>query len=92
MRPFKIAAVAVGVLIAFLAVSTVIGFLVWGVMAALVVGIVVLSVKVAFRSGQVSRRRADREVRDPAYNRPLHSQARPDVDDDLARLKREMGG
>jgi MFS superfamily sulfate permease-like transporter len=91
MRPLKIAAIAVGVLLAFLAVSTVIGFLVWGVMAALVVGIVVLSVKVAFRRGQISRRGAGREVRDRTSSRPLRGQAGPDVDDDLARLRREMG-
>jgi hypothetical protein len=88
MRWFKVAAIAVGVLIALLVVSSVIGLLIWGAIAALVVATVVLGVKAASRNKQVSGR-ADREVRQPEYNRPLRRQEAPNVDDELARLKRE---
>jgi hypothetical protein len=117
MRWFKIAAIGAGILIAFLVVGSVIGFIVGAVtklvLAALVVGAVVVAVKVARSRKQVSGKKAEREVREPAYERdrrPLPRAdvesvstpypARPsrpappaaaDVDDELARLKREMG-
>ncbi len=113
MRWFKVAAIAVGILIAFLVVGSVLGaifhILTQLVLAALVVGGVVIAVKVARSRRQVEGKKAEREVRDrdyEQYSRPLPRSdiepaappsrpARPaaqDVDDELARLKREMGG
>ncbi len=113
MRWFKVAAIAVGILIAFLVVGSVLGaifhILTQLVLAALVVGGVVVAVKVARSRRQVEGKKAEREVRDrdyEQYSRPLPRSdiepaappsypARPaaqDVDDELARLKREMGG
>jgi hypothetical protein len=114
MRWFKLAAIAGGILIAFLVVGSVIGFIIGAVtklvIAALVVGAIAVAIKVARSGRQVSRKRADREVREPDdheyRSRPLppadveHVSYRPppaarpgtqDVDDELARLKREMG-
>ena len=113
MRWFKVAAIAVGILIAFLVVGSVLGaifhILTQLVLAALVVGGVVIAVKVAQSRRQVEGKKAEREVRDRGdeqYSRPLPRSdiepaapppsypARPatqDVDDELARLKREMG-
>ncbi len=74
--------------------------------AALVVGGVARGVKVARSRKQVSRKREEKQVREPDYSeyaRPLPradieviapQPSRPgaqDVDDELARLKREMG-
>jgi predicted signal transduction protein with EAL and GGDEF domain len=92
MRWFKVAAVAVGTLIAFLVVSSVIGFLIEVAIAALIVAVVVLAIKVAFYRQQVLRKRPDSEVREPRYSNPLPRHNTRDVDDELARLKREMGG
>jgi hypothetical protein len=116
MRWFKVAAIAVGILVAFLVVGSVIGavfhILTELVIAALVVGGIVAAVKIASSRRQVSGKKAEREVRDrddyEQYSRPLPSAdverattsyppqpSRPsaqDVDDELARLKREMGG
>jgi len=92
MRWFKVAAIAAGVLLAFLVVSSVIGFLMEAAIAALVVATIVLAVKVAFYRGQVSRKRPDSEVRGPTYSSPLPRHNVRHVDDELARLKREMGG
>jgi hypothetical protein len=112
MRWFKLAAIAGGILIAFLVVGGVVGFIIHAVMdlviAALVVGAIVVAVKVARSRRQIDGRRAEREVREPRheeYRRPLPRTdvepasyppppARPsaqDVDDDLAKLKRELG-
>ena len=115
MRWFKVAAIAVGILIAFLVVGSVIGFVIHAVtslvIAALVVGGIVVAIKVARSGRQVEGKKADREVRDHDYeqdSRPLPRSdiepaappsypARPakpatqDIDDELARLKREMG-
>jgi len=112
MRWFKVAAIAVGILIAFLVVGSVLGaifhILTQLVLAALVVGGVVVAVKVAQSRRQVSGKKAEREVRDrdyEEYSKPLpRADVEPaptpypprppaqDVDDELARLKREMGG
>ncbi|HEY2575107.1 MAG TPA: hypothetical protein VGI74_02255 [Streptosporangiaceae bacterium] len=92
MRWFKVAAIAVGVLIAFLVVSSVIGFLLEAVIAALVVAVIVLGIKAVSHNKQVSSERSDREVYEPAYKSPLGRQKMPNTDDELARLKREMGG
>jgi hypothetical protein len=113
MRWFKIAAIGVGILIAFLIAGSVIGFIIGAVtklvIAAFVVGAIAVAIKVARSRRQVSGKKAEREVRDRDYeehSRPLTradvepaappppSPVRPathDVDDELARLKREMG-
>ena len=112
MRWFKIAAIGVGILIAFLIAGSVIGFIIGAVtklvIAAFVVGAIAVAIKVARSRRQVSGKKAEREVREPdheQYSRPLPRAdvepaapppppVRPathDVDDELARLKREMG-
>ena len=112
MRWFKLAAIAAGILIAFLVVGSVIGFIIGAitklVLAALVVGAVVVAVKVARSRREVTGSKTRREVPDrdyEQYSRPLpRSDVEPaapprapappahDVDDELARLKREMRG
>ncbi len=92
MRWFKVAAIAAGVLIAFLVVSSVIGFLMEVAIGALVVAVIVLAVKVAFYRGQVSRGRPDSEIREPRYGSSLPRQHVRDLEDEIERLKREMGG
>jgi hypothetical protein len=114
MRWFKLAAIAGGILIAFLLVGSVIGVIIHAVtdlvIAALVVGAIVVAVKVARSRTQIPGKKADREVREPEHYEPLPSaevdrftasvppqqprRAAPspvDIDDELARLKREMG-
>ncbi len=113
MRWFKLAGIAVGILIAFLVVGSVVGFILhvvtYLVLAALVVGGIAIAIKVASSRRQVSGKKAEREVREPGYQQhsrplpradvepvatPYPPPSRPaaqDVDDDLARLKREMG-
>ena len=114
MRWFKIAAIAGGLIIAFLIVGSVVHFILAAittiVIAALVVGGVAVAIKMARSGKQVSRKREEREVRDQDSHPPLpradvapyttsvpvqqprQSTPNPqDVDDELARLKREMG-
>jgi hypothetical protein len=114
MRWFKIAAIAGGLIIAFLIVGSVVHFILAAittiVIAALVVGGVAVAIKMARSGKQVSRKREEREVRDQDSRHPLPRadvepyttsvpvqqprQSTPnaqDVDDELARLKREMG-
>jgi hypothetical protein len=113
MRWFKVAAIGIGILIAFLIVGSVMHFVITAVtylvIAALVAGGVAIAIKVARSGRQVSAKKAEREVRERDYterSRPLPRSdvepvsysppqpARPaaaDVDDELARLKREMG-
>ena len=111
MRWFKIAAIGVGILIAFLVVGSVIGAILHAVIdvviAAAVVGAIVVAVKVARSRNQVSAKKADREVREPDHreyslplpradvepvrDEPARAPSKLDVEDDLARLKREMG-
>lgn len=89
MRWFKVAAVAVGVFVAFFVISALMGYLIWGTLAALVIAVVVLSIKA--RSGrQVSREEPAWEIREPQYGSQPRRQKPPNVDDELARLKREM--
>jgi hypothetical protein len=92
VRWFKVAAIVVGVMIAFLVVSSVIGFLIEAVIAVLAVAVVVLAVKVAFNRKRALGKRSTGEVRGPRDSRSLRRPKAPDVDDDLARLKRETGG
>lgn len=114
MRGMKIVAIAVGVLIAFLLVSSVTHFILHLafdlLLAALVVGGVAVAIKMARSGKQVSGGGKDREIRDERYSspdRPLPGAdleqftvpgpvapsrpAQQDVDEELARLKREMG-
>jgi hypothetical protein len=116
MRWFKVAAIAGGILIAFLVVGSVIGFIIHAVLglvvAALVVGAIVVAIKVARSGKQLSRKREEREVRDHDHDRyqplpradvetysasvptqqpPRSAPNAADIDDELARLKREMG-
>jgi membrane protein implicated in regulation of membrane protease activity len=92
VRWFKVAAIVVGVMIAFLIVSSVVGFLVEAAIAVLAVAAVVLAVKVAFNRKQVSWKRPNGEVRGTRYSRSLRRDNTSDVDDEMARLKRETGG
>jgi membrane protein involved in colicin uptake len=110
MRWFKIAAILGGIIIAFLIVGSVVHFILAAittiVIAALVVGGVAIAIKMARSRKQVSRKREEKQVREPDYSeyaRPLPRadielvspppgrQSGQDIDEELARLKREMG-
>jgi hypothetical protein len=91
MRWFKVAAIAAGVLIVYLVICSVIGFLIEAAIAALVVAVIVLAIKVTFYRKQISWEMPDSEIREPRYSSPLPRHNTQDVDDELARLKREMG-
>jgi hypothetical protein len=114
MSWLKIAAIAGGVIIAFLIVGSVVHFILAAistiVIAALVVGGIAIAIKMARSRRQVSGKRTGREVRDPdpyqslpradvePYSTPVPTQQphrsapnASDIDDELARLKREMG-
>ena len=116
MSWLKIAAIVGGIIIAFLIVGSVVHFILAAVttivIAALVVGGIAVAIKMARSGKQVSRKRAEREVRDHDSYQPLpradvepYSTPAPtpvqqprraapnaaDIDDELARLKREMG-
>jgi hypothetical protein len=118
MRWFKIAAIAGGILIAFLIVGSVVHFIMAAVttivIAALVVGGIAVAIKMARSGKQVSGKKAEREVRDhqepyqplpraevDPYTATTATTAAPpprraapssaDIDDELAKLKREMG-
>ena len=111
---FKIAAIAGGIIIAFLIVGSVVHFILAAIttiaIAALVVGGIAIAIKMSRSGKQVSSKRAEREVRDPdryqslpsadvepysgsvPTQQPRRSAPNPaDIDDELARLKREMG-
>ena len=77
MRWIKVAAIAAGVLIAFLVVSSVVGLLVEVAIAALVVATVVLAVKLAFSRRQVSRDRSWSELREPPSSGARPRRTRP---------------
>ncbi len=113
MRGWKIAAIAIGVIIAFFLVGTIVHVIISALIsvaiAALVVGGIYVAIKMARSNKQVSGKQKDHEVRDryagsnalegmdlDRYTAPT-PQPRPaarasaqDVDDELARLKREM--
>ena len=114
MSWFKIAAIAGGLIIAFLVIGSVVHFIMAAVttivIAALVVGGIAVAIKMARSGKQVSGKQAEREVRDQDAYQPLPRadvapyttsvptqqprRAAPnpqDIDDELARLKREMG-
>jgi hypothetical protein len=114
---WKVLAIAVGVLVAFFVVGSIvhviISALITVAIAALVVGGIYVAIKVSRSGKQVSGKSKDSEIRDryssssalPGVDldqytapppRPAARPAAPrpsaqDVDDELARLKREMG-
>ena len=69
-RWFKMAVIAAGVLLAFLVVSSVIGFLLEAAIAALVVTTIVLAVKVTFSHKQISWNIPGSEFREPTCSSP----------------------
>lgn len=108
MNWLKVAAIAIGALIAFLIVGSVVGFILhvlsYVVIAALVAGggYVVYKIATSGRGREVRDRHRDRELRDDYRRDDLRQQdytppppppppARPNVDDELNRLRREMG-
>ena len=68
MKWFKIAAIAGGIIIAFLIVGSVVHFILAAVttivIAALVVGGIAVAIKMARSGKKISSKRAEREVRD----------------------------
>jgi MFS superfamily sulfate permease-like transporter len=91
MRWLKVAGIAAGVLIALFVVSTVIGYLIDAVVAAVVVAAIVLVVKAVRHHQQVSQKDPAREVGEATDSSTPRRQKTPNVDRELARLKREMG-
>jgi hypothetical protein len=99
---FIVASAVIGAVVGF-----VLGLVMKLLIAALVVGGVAYAVKRARSRRQVSGRQAEREVREPGHreysmplpradvdpvrDEPVRGRPRLDVEDDLARLKREMG-
>jgi hypothetical protein len=101
MNWLKVAAVVIGALIAFLVVGEVVGIILhllgFVLIAALVVGggYIAFKVVASSRGREVKDRYRDRELRDDHhrqadYPRPA-APSRPNVDDDLERIRREMG-
>jgi hypothetical protein len=102
MRWMKVALAAIGVLIVFLVIGTVVHILMDVVFAAIVVGAIALAIKIASGRRKLPRSRrdsySDREISEPRRTTtaappppPPPAHAHIDVDDDLERLKREMG-
>jgi len=106
MNWLKIAAVAIGALLAFFIIGSVIhiitAILGWVVILALLGGggYVVYKVVSSGKGREVRDRRRDRELRDDyreagyreaGYTPPPPQPPRGNVDDELNRLKREMG-
>jgi membrane protein implicated in regulation of membrane protease activity len=92
VRWFKVAAVIVGVMVVFMIVSSIVGFLLEAVIAVLAVAAVVLGVMVASSRRRGLSKHASAEVRGLRYRRSLRRHNPSDVDEDLARLKRQTGG
>lgn len=90
MNWFKVSVITAGVLIGFLVISSVVGFIVEAVIVALVAAAVILGVKSAVSRRQVTRQQPVREVGPSPAGGPRRGQQRPDVEDELARLRREM--
>jgi uncharacterized membrane protein YebE (DUF533 family) len=114
MRGWKIVAIAVGALVAFLLIGTLVhvifSALVTVAVVAAIAGAIYVAVKISRSNKQVTGKQKDHEVRDrhPSSNalegfdldrytaptpppRPASRTNAQDVDDELARLKREMG-
>jgi hypothetical protein len=93
VRWVKVVAAVLGVMIVFLIVSSVVGFLVEAVIAVLAVGAIVLGVKAASsRRKRISSKAPNRKIRGPSYDGPRRRDNTADVEDDLERLKRETRG
>jgi hypothetical protein len=106
MRWIKVAAAVVGVLIVFMVIGAIVHLVMDLVFAALVVGAIAVAIKVATGRKKLPRGRDERQerrvrevetettvrYRPPMADPPAASRAKVNVDDDLARLKREMGG
>jgi|HubBroStandDraft_2_1064218.scaffolds.fasta_scaffold1345202_1 hypothetical protein len=115
MRGLKLAAIAIGAVLALILVLSVVGFIVHAIAYVAVIALVAGGVYVAFKVGRASNRQVSKgskeresEVQDsrsarplpradvqtytppapPTVSRPVTSQ---NVDDELAKLKREMG-
>jgi hypothetical protein len=101
MRWIKVALAALGVLIVFLVIGTVVHILMDVVFAVIVVGAIALAIKLASGRRKLPRSKrdsyAEREIREPRRTTPTvnvpppPAPAHANVDDDLERLKREMG-
>ena len=102
MNWLKVAAVAIGALIAFFIIGSVIhlitAILGWVLVLALVGGGGYVVYKVVTSGGdrRVRGRRRDEEIRDDSPQAgytppPPQLPSRPNVDDELNRLKRDMG-
>lgn len=93
MRGAKIALIAVGVIAAWFVVSMVIGLVMDLLIVAAVAGVAVLGVKLYVSSKRVSSRRADSAIGDDDSQRMRHAVHRytQSVEDELDRLKRQMG-
>jgi hypothetical protein len=96
----KVAAVAVGALIVFMVVGTIVHLFIDLLIAAVVVGAIAVAIKAYTGRGRLPRgRRSDRdfELRSPRADSTATAPPPPTahrtvgVDDDLERLKREMG-
>jgi hypothetical protein len=90
MSWFKVSVIAAGVLIGFLVISSIIGFIIEAAIVALVAAAIVLGVKAALSSRQVTRKQPVREVGQPSDGSPPRGQQRPNMEDELTRLRREM--
>lgn len=62
------------------------------VIAVLVIAVLALAIKAASRKKRLSGNGPDVQTGRLGYNGLLHRQQTAAVDDELARLKREMGG
>lgn len=93
MRGAKIALIAVGVIVAWFMVSMVIGLVIDLVIFAAVAGAAVLAIKLYVSGKRVSGRRADSAIGDDDSQRMRHAVHRytQSVEDELDRLKRQMG-
>jgi hypothetical protein len=99
MRWIKVAAFALGVLIVFSVIGTVVHLVMELVFAAIVVGAIAVAIKVAAGRRKLPRGRNEHKEREIRQPRPMSTPAvvppsaapKVNVDDDLARLKREMG-
>jgi uncharacterized membrane protein YebE (DUF533 family) len=102
MNWLKVAAVVIGALIAFLIVGEVVhvilALLGYVLIAALIAGGGYIAYKVvtSSRRREVKDRHRDRQLRDDHHYRqadypPPSASSRPDVDDELNRIRRDMG-
>jgi hypothetical protein len=113
MRGLKLAAIAIGAVIALIFVFSVVGFVVHALFYVALIALAAGGVYLAFKLGRASNREVSKgsresEVQDSRSARPLpradvqpytppaqptvsRPVTGPNVDDELAKLKREMG-